>query len=627
MCGILGALPSVNESNFNKALNTLSHRGPDGFGIWSSIDEKVTLGHRRLSILDLSDMGRQPMHYAHLSITFNGEIYNFLEIRKNLIVKGYFFESDSDTEVILASYLEWGTDCFAMFNGMWAMAIWDAKIQKLLLSRDRYGKKPLFYAMFEDRFVFGSEMKAIAPFLPSSKKSEDFNWCKFNIYAYEATDKCLVDGIKRFPAGSYGFYLPNTGQLEIKQFWNTLDYVKVNNGSYEDQVEEFSALFEDACRIRMRADVKTGTALSGGLDSSVIAAFIHKINNEKDTSKNERLFAGQEAVIATFPGSKLDESEYARLVVDHLGIKGSFIETDSRFSEDKLKDYIYKFEELYTTPPHPMIETYKAIKSAGITVSIDGHGADELLSGYNDNIYEAFIDANYNLKAIQEIIATKRALSGENFTTLAWLDVIKYPIGKNLKRLLHLANRSNKLNIGMPVPLPKFIPTLGHFNSLLYHGFTNTTLPTLLRNFDRFSMAASVEVRMPFLDYRLVNFCFSLPFTSKLRNGYTKSILRDVGAPYLPNAIVRRKGKIGFNAPVAKWMQEGWKEYMNDTINSKEFEECEVINPAKIKKMFLAISTGKSENYNSGYYLWRDFSPFLWQKYFLKEVGKPLDIK
>jgi asparagine synthase (glutamine-hydrolysing) len=274
-----------------------------------------------------------------------------------------------------------------------------------------------------------------------------------------------------------------------------------------------------------------------------------------------------------------------------------------------------------------MIETYKAIKSTGITVSIDGHGADELLSGYNDNIYEAFIDSGYNLKSVKEIISTRRALIGEDFSSLAWLDVLKYPIRKSLIKVLHLANRGNKINIGMPVPLPNLIPSLGHFNSLLYHGFANTTLPTLLRNFDRFSMAASVEVRMPFLDYRLVNFCFSLPYTSKLRNGFTKSILRDAGAPYLPDAIIRRKGKIGFNAPVAKWMKEGWNEYMNDTIISKEFEECELINAAKIKKMFLAISKNKMENYNSGYYLWRDFSPFLWQKYFLKEAAVPLGEK
>ena len=627
MCGILGTIPSVDENSFRIALDTLYHRGPDGFGIWSADENKITLGHRRLSILDLSDLGKQPMHYQHLTITFNGEIYNFLEIRKTLISKGYRFISDSDTEVVLAAYLEWSTNCFEMFNGMWSMAIWDARNNKLLLSRDRYGKKPLFYSKLNNHFIFGSEMKAIAALLPKIKRSEDFNWCKFNIYAYEATDKCLIQDITRFPAGCYGFYTLDSGKFEIKSFWNSLDYIQENKSPYDEQVEQFKEIFEDACRIRMRADVKTGTALSGGLDSSIIAAMVHEINNSNDQKKKERLFAGQEAVIATFPNSKLDEKEYARLVVNHLGIKGSFIKIDSAFSEEKLREYIYLFEELYTTAPHPMIETYKAIKTSGITVSIDGHGADELLSGYNDNIYEAFFDAKYNLKYIKEIISTRHSLNGQHLATLAWLDAIKYPVKKNLIKFLHIANKRNFLKIGMPTPPANHIPSLGYFNSLLYHGFTKTTLPTLLRNFDRFSMAASVEVRMPFLDYRLVNFCFSLPYTSKLRNGFTKSILRDVGEPYLPKSIIWRKSKIGFNAPIAKWMQEGWREYMNDTIISKEFLECEVINPTKIKKMFLAMTTNKKEDYQSGYYFWRDFSPFLWQKYFLNEVKKSVTKK
>lgn len=619
MCGILGALPSVNEDSFRTALDTLYHRGPDGFGIWSSLNKRVSLGHRRLSILDLSEMGKQPMHYAHLSMTFNGEIYNFIEIRKILISKGYTFKSDSDTEVVLAAYLEWGTNCFEKFNGMWALAIWDERNNRLLLSRDRYGKKPLFYSIIDNQLLFASEMKAILPLLKTVEKSKDFNWCKYNIYAYEASDKCLIEGIRRFPAGSYAYYQPGDHHLGINKYWNTLDYITENKNSYEDQVDEFRDLLEDACRIRMRADVKTGTALSGGLDSSVIAAMVHKVNNLNNYDKNERLFAGQEAVIATFPGSKQDESEYAKMVLNHLGIKGSFIETNSQFSEEQLKNYIYTFEELYTTPPHPMIETYKVIKSAGVTVSIDGHGADELLSGYNDNIYEAFFDAGLSMKDIREIISTKHSLHGGPMSKMAWLDRIKYPIKVELIKFLHRVNKNNIINMGMPVRPPEYIPQLGHFNSLLYHGFTYTTMPTLLRNFDRVSMAASVEVRMPFMDYRLVNFCFSLPWTSKLRNGFTKSILRDAGAPFLPEQVIRRRTKIGFNAPVAKWIQEGWKEYLGDTVNSKEFNECEIINPIKVRRQFLNIINSKQEDFKSGYFFWRDFAPFLWEKYFLKK--------
>jgi asparagine synthase (glutamine-hydrolysing) len=623
MCGILGTIPSVNEIAFEQALNTLFHRGPDGSGIWSSPDQMVTLGHRRLSILDLSDQGKQPMHFGHLSMTFNGEIYNFIELREILTTKGYKFISESDSEIVMASFLEWGEACFEKFNGMWAIAIWDSNNKRLLLSRDRYGKKPLFYSLVGNRLVFASEMKAILPFLPSVEKSDDFKWCKNNPYAYESTDKCLIKGIKRFPAGCFGYYTPGEQELKIKKYWNELDLIGLNTDSYEQQIIRFRDLFEDACKLRMRADVKTGTALSGGLDSSFIASMVSHINKKTSGKASERINQNQEAVIATFPGSKIDESEYARLVVNYLGIKANFIEIENKFSEDKLKDYLYKFEEIYTTPPHPMIETYKAIKSAGITVSIDGHGADELMSGYGDNIYECIFDAGLNPSVWKEIISTKLGLSNQSFGYKNWIDLLKYPAKRSLVKLLHSQLFKNS-DWPMPTPPAEYIEKLGFCNSLLYHGFFNTTMPTLLRNFDRMSMAASVEVRMPFMDFRLVNFCFSLPWQSKVRNGYTKAIVRDAAQPFLPGEILRRKLKIGFNAPVSKWMREGWKEYMFDTIESREFKESETINPKRVEQKFMRVLNAKEEDYKSGYFLWKEFSPFLWQKYFLNNSGPRL---
>src|SRR5258708_6436075 len=200
MCGIAGILPSIDKKFFKEALNTIAHRGPDGYGIWESEDKNVMLGHRRLAILDLSENGKQPMQFLRYTITFNGEIYNFIEIKKELVSRGYQFYTESDTEVIIAAYDAWGYECLNRFNGMWAFAIWDSETKKLFLARDRYGKKPLFYSFSNARFVFASEMKAIAPFLPSVQTSTHFEWCKNNTFLYESTDKTLLKDVYRFPA-------------------------------------------------------------------------------------------------------------------------------------------------------------------------------------------------------------------------------------------------------------------------------------------------------------------------------------------------------------------------------------------------------------------------------------------
>jgi asparagine synthase (glutamine-hydrolysing) len=621
MCGILGVLPSINKNNFLQGLDELTHRGPDGYGLWQSENAEVTLGHRRLSILDLSDCGKQPMQYQHLSITFNGEIYNFVEIKKTLENKGYAFKSNSDTEIILAAFIEWGEKCLQRFNGMWAFAIWDNLKNQLFISRDRYGKKPLFYSFSGKSFVFGSEMKALAPLLKEVRISKDFEWCKNNLYLYENTDKCLVEGIKRFPAGSYAYYKVGDSSVNPIKYWSTIDHLEKVPEKYSDQVDRFRELFEDACKIRMRSDVTIGTALSGGLDSSAIISMLAHINkckqNEERVSKD-----WQHAVIATFPGSILDESYYAKKVVDHLGFKGTFIDVDVERSVTKFEDYIYKFEELYTTPPHPMMDTYAAIKSSGVTVSLDGHGADELLSGYSNNLYEAFSDAGLNAGDIRSIIETRYGLVDKKPGLKEYLDYVKYPLEKKIKTGLAYSSRFLPFakNMRMPVPSPPLIDGIGHFNSLLYQAFHSTVLPTLLRNFDRISMAASVETRMPFLDHRLVSYAFSLPWSSKIRNGFTKSILRDAVAPLLPNEVVYRRSKIGFNTPTAQWIKTGWREFILDTIASKEFTDCSLIDPQKSKRIIQKILKSEKESFLDGYNAWISLSPFLWEKYFFNNL-------
>lgn len=607
MCGILGTVPSTPYQKFKKSLDTLTHRGPDDFGI-ENIDNSVSLGHRRLSILDISANGHQPMQSddGRYTIVFNGEIYNFLEIKSDLNKLGHHFVSSSDTEVLLKAYIEWGEQCILKFNGMWAFGIWDKVKKQLFLSRDRFGKKPLFYAFINEKFVFASEMKAIFPFLKNLEVSENFHWMKKNIFLYEATDKCLIKGIKRFPAGHNGIF--SEGKLTTYRYWNTLDHIVEVPRTYEEQVEQFRALFLDSCKLRMRSDVAIGTALSGGLDSSsTIAAMAHLSKNNKSYSKD-----WQHAFVATFPGTPLDESKYAKMVTDHLGIGATFIEIEPLKHWNKLEDYFYLFEDLYITSPLPMIMLYESVKKHGVTVTLDGHGADELLSGYRRGTLESLWDARFNISRTKDILNTYQGSELD--------DEAQYKKTSNYRLLLNFMTRKaakkilNKDFTSIDQNHQNY-DRLDNLTKYLYTLFHETILPTLLRNYDRYSMINSVEIRMPFMDHRLVSFVNSLPYSSKLGNGYTKKIVRDAIDPYLPKEVAWRKSKIGFSSPIVDWMQNDLSEWFLDTINSKSFLESDLVSkPQDLKERITQIVTKKNSYFIEAQRCWAELSPYIWEK-------------
>lgn len=607
MCGILGTVPFTPIDTFKPALDTLTHRGPDSYGI-ESFDENVTLGHRRLSILDLSPNGHQPMleESGRFAIIFNGEIFNFLEIKKELVAKGHTFKSTSDTEVLLKSYVEWGESCVLKFNGMWAFAIWDNQEQVLFLSRDRFGQKPLFYAQIDGRFVFASEMKAIFPFLDSLEISDDFHWMKRNIFHYEATEKCLIKGIKRFPAGHNGLF--KNGELSIKRYWNTLEHLVEVPKSYEDQVENFRELFMDATKLRMRSDVTIGTALSGGLDSSAtIGAMAHLSKNNKSYSND-----WQHAFVASFPGTPLDESKYAKMVTDHLGIGATFVDIEPLKNWGKLEEYFYLFEDLYITSPLPMIMLYGTVKQNGVTVTLDGHGADELLSGYAQGTLESLWDARWNpskTKDILEIYQDSMIEDELQYERKSSFKLYKdFMLRKAAKKVL--GHKFETLDNGHP----KF-KKLDNHAQFLYAMFHQNIMPTLLRNYDRYSMINSVEIRMPFMDYRIVNFINSLPYSSKIGNGYTKRIVRDALDPYLPKEVTWRKTKVGFSTPIVNWMQNELSEWFMDITSSTEFMNSSLIdNPNELRGTIAEIVNKKNSSNKIASDSWTKLSYHIWEK-------------
>lgn len=606
MCGILGAVSTTDESRFHRALSTLSHRGPDASGFWTDCQEMM-MGHRRLSILDLSPEAGQPMVSVdgNQILVFNGEIYNFIEIKKELIKKGYLFRNQSDSEVILYAYEEWGPSFLNRLNGMWAIAIWNQKEKELFLSRDRFGKKPLFYAQIGEQFIFASEMKAIYPFLPQVAPSADFKWMAENSFIYETTDKCLVDGIKRFPAGYFGIY--RNRALKLSRFWNTLDNLPPIPRSYNDQVEQFRELFIDACRIRMRSDVPVGTALSGGIDSSATIstmAHISRMNTGNRISKD-----WQHAFVATFPGTFIDESKYARKVVEHIGIDATFLVIDPLQHLDKLEYYLYQFEELYLTCPIPMIETYAAIKRQGVSVTLDGHGADELFAGYHTSVFEALKDAGLNLHAVHGIIQAFLGQYPQNSAQFKKQKSAFYFFCYHLAQYLRNKIKPKPVNTDR-----EDLNGLDHFTRHLFIMTHETILPTLLRNYDRYSMMSGVEIRMPFMDHRLVAYAMALPWSSKVRNGYTKSIVRDAMRPFMPEEIVRRKTKIGFGSPIADWMQGGMRQYLLDHISSQSFKQCGLIDPQTVKNNIEQAISMNPPDYYKAEQAWFSMTPYLWEQ-------------
>jgi asparagine synthase (glutamine-hydrolysing) len=621
MCGILGAVPSVRTSLFKSSLDCLAHRGPDGEGIWSDLGN-IILGHRRLSILDLTKKAYQPMTEIHgrYTIVFNGEIYNFIEIRKELEELGYVFQSKSDTEVVLLAFCEWGEDCLKRFNGMWAFAIWDKKEKTLFLSRDRFGKKPLFFTKLSNGgFVFSSEMKALYCFLKEVSPSKKINEHLAYLFDYEHTADCVIQGIERLPAGHLAVY--KNGYLSVRRWWNTLDHIEKPPKRYEEQVERWRELFLDSVRIRMRSDVPIGTALSGGIDSSAVLSAMSYIG----TSPNNKFYGTsnwQNAFNCSYPKSTLDESKWAKIVTHSLGIPLKIIEIDPAKNEWSIKNSLYQVEDPCLACPLPMLTTYREISRSGIKVTIDGHGADELFSGYGELSNALF---SMNPHQASELLAIKDSLITGSFDpnyknlNIRWL---KSRLTEYLRLYSKLPQRIAKAVIGkldwnlvnhklnFKDQSHSVFKQFDPLTKQLYQIFHISILPTLLRNYDRCSMASGVEIRMPFMDWRLVAFTFSLPLTSKVGGGFTKRIMRDALKDILPEKTRVRRDKIGWDVPMHEWLKGPFKKEVDLLIQSEE------IAP-QLNREWKNFQKKIKVNYMDGLKIWTRIMPYFWRKIFL----------
>ena len=615
MCGVTGywsySSHDLQETVFAAFTHSLAHRGPDGFGIEHFPDARLWLGHRRLAILDLSERARQPMSYGgRYWLTYNGEIYNYLELREELRGLGHRFVSDSDSEVILAAYAQWGRECQLRFNGMWAFAIWDARDRRLFLSRDRFGIKPMHYCIHAGAFAFASELKAFLqlPWIDGAFDPEVVAETLLNIGGQETTPYTLLPGVRRLPAG-HAMEVEADGSVQIKAWWNTLDHLPQPRASLNDQAEEFRALFFDACRIRLRSDVPLATALSGGLDSSAVACTLAELGRRGVVEGAPKDW--QRAFVASFIGTPYDERQFAKTVVDHTGMIPCYLDVDDRQALNDIEKVIFDHEGIYWFARVGPWALYRAMRRAGIRVSIDGHGSDELIGGYHFFVERAMEVAGGSLDLrryldLRSVLAgliggsevsgyggllgAFRLLARGQLARLGLLEPVRATVAGLRSLPMHIRDITSRRSVEQL--LPKYagpsrlyyeatdprVAGLSPLQTMLFSWFHGSMLPTLLCNFDRASMAHGIETRMPFMDWRLVTYSFALPETSKIGGGYTKRVLRQAMRGILPEQIRLRTKKIGFVSPMQAWTRGALKPWLLDISANRSFIESSVWN-------------------------------------------------
>ncbi len=538
--------------------NVMQHRGPDGEGQWINKSGHVGFGHRRLSILDLSENAAQPFHYLNrYTIIHNGEIYNYIEIKNELIKLGYSFKSGSDTEVITAAYDLYKNDCVKKFDGMFAFAIWDEKEQILFAARDRFGEKPFYYFETENQFIFASEIKALwAAGIP--RKAEDkmlLNYLTLG-YVQNAADKELTFFENIFslpPAHFLSSSIKKTVSI-VQAYWNLDKEYKIAI-SEADAIEKFEDLFSASVKRRLRSDVPVGTSLSGGLDSSSIVQQLFESKNKLSSFS------------AVFPGFEKDESKYIKLVTEQFQLQNFQVTpTAENLAHDFEKLCFYQDEPFPSSSIYAQYKVFELAKKNNVTVLLDGQGADEILAGYHKYLHwylQELISRNKFGKAKRE----KTALQNNN-AQIWWS--IKNIIAAFLPA--HASIQLEKREYGKSIHHPDinadFLrslrgkewegihkPIVTKLNDILHFNVMENGLEELLRFADRNSMAHGREVRLPFLSHELVSFVFSLPSNFKIQNGFTKHLLRRVMDKKLPDEIVWRKDKIGYEPPQQQWME------------------------------------------------------------------------
>ena len=545
MCGIAGTAggrPDV--AVLRQMATTMRKRGPDGEGIWH--DDTIGLASRRLAIIDLHERSSQPMHFGSLHLVFNGEIYNYRELREKLRGLGHRFETEGDAEVLLHAWAEWRDDALDRFNGMFAFALWDDHQHRLVLAADPFGEKPLYYARRGDRLIWASEIKALLHDPDVEPEAEPEALAVFLARgAMPETDRSFFARIERLPAAHVLEW--RDGSTAVRRYWvpRRVDVP----ASYEDAVSELRALLLDSIRLRLRSDVPVGTSLSGGIDSSSVVMLSARLAGDHT----------RHAFTARFPGWERDEWPFASDVAARAGVvEHHAVEPTSDDAVRDLGQLVLDHEEpVVSLSVYAQWRVMQEAKAAGVTVLLDGQGGDELFAGYVPS-------SGFALRELAPSAAFAELRRSPKVAAHAAVALAIDHLPKRLRRLDRRRRATAYASREVVADSARLDPIDGGFwtderrplrRQLLVQTFASS-LPHLLRYADRSSMAWSREVRLPFLDRRVAELALSLPPEFVFRQGASKRILRDVGRGLVPDAVLSRRDKVGFEPPQRRWLAE-----------------------------------------------------------------------
>lgn len=560
MCGIAGVISKgqVNRDRFEQMTDLVAHRGPDDRGTW--YDDHVALGHRRLSILDLSEAGHQPFVYKDRYIlTYNGEIYNYIELREELKEKGYEFRTSCDTEVLASSYACWGESCVDHFNGMWGFAVYDTKEHKVFCARDRYGVKPFYYCQTDEQFIFGSEIKQILLMRDSDAYANKEGLLRYLYYGeLDRSEETMFEDIYQLLPGESLIFDVKAHTYRRHRYYDLHEHIhcKKARESYSEAVGVFLDDYRSAVELRLRSDVTLGFCLSGGLDSSANVCVADMLDKE----------IRQETVTYCSEYEEYDEQEYADVISEHVRCNTHKTYSDASDLLSELDKVIWHNDEPFgSTAVFASWCTFKEAAAHGLKVMIDGQGADELMAGYIMYFPTYFISL---LKKGRVFSYCKevfwyyfRRLSPKSYMSLQ--DIVVKPFKMTFTGRKNLQDdivKKNTADGSSPFTVEQIDHLYDYGDTNIYDDLDKyidedfASLLPLLHYEDRNTMAHSIESRLPFLDYRMVDALGAMPISYKLRRGMTKAVMRDALKGILPDKVRLRVSKFGFVTPEDKWI-------------------------------------------------------------------------
>jgi len=627
MCGLVVVLSPhevPREAEITVMRDLLQHRGPDAAEnliLKFKQSGGIGMGFRRLSIQDLNVLAGQPMvsRDGTKAIVFNGEIYNFWELRRDLVRRGRRFQTNSDTEVLLQAYEEWGIDCLPKLNGMFAFFIWDETKKQGLVARDRFGEKPLYFARTpKGALVFGSEIKAVAahpevPCQPNIEQAEAL----FTHASIHSEQQTVFKGIERFKSAHF-MVVNIDGQVETyKRYW-TPDYQEIDHSMTDrSAVEQFRALIERSVVMRTRSDVAGSACLSGGLDSSTIVGVLA---GSKEVSEG---FAFHETISARFPEDPtIDEGQYIDDVLAKHGLNGISVLFSSKQVLDDIPRLHWHHEE--TIPGLSMYLEWGVMKRArelGYKVMLDGQGADELLGGYTHYFqyfqHDAYVQGD-RLKLMTNILPQQFRLwlLSKKYDSLKRRIGTRFYVEDSVFENLERDTWINPGDYGDKVGLPPCVPG-NEFRYKLAAELLYVSLPTQLHSGDRNSMAHGVEARFPFLDHDLVDWCIKLPPEQMIRWGHQKYVMRKAGKGVLPKSVIRRADKVGYLSPQDVWFRGEIGQWVADQLNSSILDSMPSFDRAELQKRQREHSDGTVDHSAE---LWKWASTAQWLSMFKSDA-------